>query len=257
MRSFLLVTAFAFAFISPAHAADEKKAEKPAAEKSVVEKKAEQKPPVAKMENTPLKKWIDAENKLIDPLSDKEKESFFILRNKYSVHRVIKIVERDVGNAVKSCGKNNPDMKEKIDARFKQWTNAVDPILETAKKQVEKEIDTQTMVDAKEARAVLKLNDEAYEFGEKQITKQPVSTKEACEDLIASMDRTEDDMVKLLQETLLPESVIRKRAGDMQKAKKAAAEKQAVKTPEQKAPEKAQAKAGSKTDAAKEETKAQ
>ncbi len=245
MRSFLLVTAFAFAFVSPSFAAEEKKAEKPAAAKSVVEKKVDEKPAPgpAKAENTPLKKWIDAENKLIDPLSPKDKESFFILRNKYSIHRVIKIVERDVGAAVKSCGKNNPDMKEKMDARFKQWTNAVDPILVAAKKQVDKEIDTQTLVDPKQARAVLKMNDEAYEFGEKQITKQPVSTKEACEDLVASMDRTEDDMVKLLQETLLPESVIRKRAGDMQKAKQKAKDTQLSKNPPKQEAGKAEVKA--------------
>lgn len=244
MRSFLLVTVFAaFAFVSPAFAADEKKApeksavENPAAEKSVAAEDA--KP-------TPLKKWIDAENALIDPLAPKDKESFFILRNKYAVHRVIKIVERDVGNAVTSCGKNNPDIKEKMDARFKQWTNAVDPILVTAKKQLDKEIDTQTLVDVKAARNVLKLNDDAYEFGEKQITKQPVTTKEACEDLVASMDRTEDDMVKLLQETLLPESVIRKRSEDAQKAKKAR-DTQLSKNPPNKeagkAPEKAEVKA--------------
>lgn len=248
MRSFLLATAFAFAFMSPSFASEEKKVlEKPAAETSVVQKNTDEKPIAAKVENTPLKQWIDAENQLIDPLSDKDKESFFILRNKYSIHRVIKIVERDVGTAVKSCGKNNPDMKEKMDGRFKQWTNAVDPILVAAIKQVEKEIDTQTLVDPMQAREVLKMNDEAYEFGEKQITKQPVSTKEACEDLLVSMDRTEDDMVKLLQETLLPESVIRKRAGDMQKAKQKAKDTQLSKSPpkqaDDKAPEEAEVKA--------------
>ena len=214
MRSFFLMTAFSlFAFVVPAFAADEKKVEK----KPEIEKSA---PAPAK--DTPLKKWMDAENALIKPLSAKDQESFFILRNKYSVHRVIKIVERDVENAIKSCGKNNPDMKEKMTARYKQWTNAIDPILDTAKKQLDKDIENQTLVDVKEAKKVLKLNDEAYEYGEKQITKQPVTTKEACEGLLASMDRTEDDMVKLLQQTLLTESVIRKRNDDMNKAKKEA-----------------------------------
>ena len=122
----------------------------------------------------------------------------------------------------------------------------MDPILVTAKKQLCKEIDTKTLVDVKAARNVLKLNDDAYEFGEKQITKQPVTTKEACEDLVASMDRTEDDMVKLLQETLLPESVIRKRSEDAHKANKARHTQLSKNPPNKeagKAPEKAEVKA--------------
>ncbi len=168
-------------------------------------------------EKTPVKEWIDAENALIKPLSEKDKESFFILRNKYSVIRVVGIVERDVGNAVKSCGDNNPDMKDKMNTRFKQWKGAVDPIIDTAKKTWEKDMNAQTIVDAKEARHVLKLNDKAYEYGEKQIVKNPVSSKEACEGLLESMDDTEDKMVTLLQQTLLPESVIRTRGEKMDK----------------------------------------
>jgi hypothetical protein len=169
---------------------------------------AQEKPPV----ETPLKKWLDAENALIKPLGEKDQESFFILRNKYSIIRVIGIVERDVGNAVQSCGKANPDIKKQMDERFAQWKAAVNPIVDTAKKQLEKDLDGQKYVDPKKARDVFKLNDEAYEYGEKQIVKQPVTTKEACGDLLSSMDRTEDEMVTLLQNTLLPESVIRTRS---------------------------------------------
>jgi hypothetical protein len=178
----------------------------------------------------PVKEWIEAENKLIDPLSAKDKESFFILRNKYSIIRVINIVERDIERAVQSCGDKNPNMKQKMDDRFKQWTSAVNPIIETARKQLDKDIDSQKMVDPKKARQVLKLNDEAYEYGEKQIVKTPVTTPEACEDLLASMDRTEDEMILLLRQTLLPEDVIRKRSSTAQKTEKPAAEPAAKKS---------------------------
>jgi hypothetical protein len=160
---------------------------------------------------TPLSRWIAAENKMIDPLNDLDKESVFILRNKYSTVRVIEVVERDIANAVKSCGKENPDMKSKMEGRFKQWKEAVNPVIDTAKKQLESDIANQTIVDVGEFKKVLKLNDEAYKYSEKQITKTPVSTKEACNSLLASMDDTESDMIKLLQQILLPESVLRQR----------------------------------------------
>jgi hypothetical protein len=229
MKRSLLLLSLILAFAAPLPAVAQDKAppleeikKEPAkpAEKSKADlkKSAEESPP-AVAENPALKKWIDAENALIDPLSNKDKESFLILRNKYSIIRVVGIVERDIGEAVKSCGKKNPDMKEKMDSRFKQWQGAVNPIIDTAKKTFEKDINNQKLVDPKEAKKVLKLNDEAYEYSEKQITKLPVSTKEACEGLLSSMNRTEDNMIKLLQKTLLPESAIRAEQEQIEKAK--------------------------------------
>lgn len=208
----LFIAASLFAF--PASAQD-----KAPAPKSVLAQ------PQEANENTPIKKWIDAENALIDPLSDKDKESFFILRNKHSVIRVIRVVEKDIQNAVKSCGKNNAEMKDSMNARFAAWQKAVDPILDAAQIQLDKDLAAQKIVDVKKAKKVLKLNDEAYKFGEDQIVKNPVTTKEACEDLVKSMDRTEDEMIQLLQQTLLPESVIRQRAEAQEKQKEAAAKK--------------------------------
>lgn len=218
-RTFLLLSA-ACLLATPSLAQDKKEAPK----ESVV------KAQTTTEKNTPITQWIAAENKLLDSLPDKDKESFFILRNKHSIIRVIRVVERDVENAVKACGDNNADIKEKMDTRFRQWQNAVDPILDTAQKQLDKDLKNQKIVDAKEAKKILKLNDEAYEYGEKQITKKPVSSKEACEKLVASMDRTENEMISLLQETLLPESVIRERAQRMER-------EEAAKTTEEKAPE--------------------
>jgi hypothetical protein len=213
-KSLLLSSLFTLLIASPDFAHAQKEA--PVMQKSVVQSSQAGPAP------GPLKTWIDAENALIDPLNDKDKESFFILRNKYSVLRVIRIVGRDIGNAVKSCGSKNPDMKDKMEGRFKQWQGAVDPILDSAKKTLDQDIENQKIVDVKKARTVLKLNDEAYEFGDKQIAKTPVTTKEACQGLLDSMDRTEDQMVTLLQQTLLPESVIRKRGEDMDRKKAAA-----------------------------------
>lgn len=206
----LLSTALSLGLMVSAVAAESKKEEAPATvlkkEQSAAPKKADAK------KDTAVAKWIEAENALIDPLAVKDKESVFILRNKHSVIRVIRVVERDIQNAVKSCADKNPDMKDRIEDRFKQWQGAVVPILDTAKKQLDKDIAAQTIVPVKDLKNVLKLNDQAYNDSEKQVTKQPVSTKDACEGLIKSMDRTEDEMINLLQQTLLTESVIRSRA---------------------------------------------
>lgn len=213
----LLSTLIAFTTFGPAYAEDAKKEDTKKAVKteSVLKKDAPQKAP----ENTPITKWMDAENALIDPMSEKDQESFFILRNKYSVIRVVGVVKRDVGAAVKACGKNNPDMKDQMEGRFKQWQGAVDPIIDTAKKTFDKDLGNQKIVDEKDARKVLKLSDEAFEYSDKLTTKQPVTSKEACQGLLASMDRTEDKMIGLLEATLLPETVLKQKREESLKAK--------------------------------------
>lgn len=162
----------------------------------------------------PVSEWMAAENKLIDTLNRSGKERFLIMRNKHSVIRTIKLVERDVGAAVKACGKNNADMKKDMDGRFKDWQNAIHPILKDAQKFLDKEIDEQQLVYPSDFRHVLKMNDKAYEYTEKQVIKEVVSSKEACEKLLASMDRSEDQLVQLLQDILIPENVIRERTKD-------------------------------------------
>lgn len=204
---------------SPAFAQDakDKKVEAVAkpAEAETAPKKEERS---TKKSTTPINKWIDAENAMIEPLSNLDKESIYILRQKHSIIRVISVVERDIGAAVKSCGKTNPDMKGAIETRFTEWKNAVKPIVTTARKNLDKEIDKQEIVNAKEFKRVLKLNDEAFEYGDKATTKSPVSEKGACEALISSMNDTEDKMVALLQDTLLPPSVIKSRIDREKKA---------------------------------------
>lgn len=234
-RTHLFLSALiGFSLLTPAFATAQDKTEPPKAETKTDAKKEEKKVDLRKSPDTvetqsaktgpsgATKKWIEAENAMIDPLSKEDKGSILILRNKHSLINATRIVSRDVGAAVKSCGDKNPDMKKQMEDRYKQWTSAVHPILDTAEKQFKKDVDALKIVKPAEFRKVLDLHDEAYEAAEKQVTKTPVSTPQACKGTLASMDRTEDNMIRILQQTLLPESVIRKRADDAQKAEDAA-----------------------------------
>jgi hypothetical protein len=176
----------------------------------------------AQAKSTPITEWVAAENKLIDTLSQKDKEAFYVMRNKHGILRSVRVVSRDVGKAVKACGKANPDMKKTMDGRFTDWKNAVHPILDTAEKFLNEEIDAQKVVFPSDFRYILKMNDKAFEFSEKQIEKEPVTSAEACRSLLDSMDRTEDDLIELLQDALLPEEVIRQRIERAEEAKKKA-----------------------------------
>ncbi len=206
-----------------------------AADTAKDEAKKEEKVITATEDKTPLTEWIEAENKLIDTLSADNKKAFYVMRNKHGILRSIRVVDRDVGKAVKACAKANAGLKQEITERYKDWQNAVLPILDTAEKFLNEEVDTQTVVVPSDFKYVLKMNDKAFEYGEKQIRKEPVTTEEACRGLIDSMDRTENDLIELLQDALLPEEVIRQRLERLEKEKEKEKEQEQAKeaaTPE-------------------------
>jgi len=173
-----------------------------------------------KAQETPITKWMDAENAMIDTLPRQNQKVFFVLRNKANVIRSVNMVERDIKNAVKSCAKENKEISLDIKSRFKDWQRAVNPILKEADKFLKKELKEQEAFHISDYKHVTKLNDKAFEFSEKQIKKKPVSSLKACQGLMKSMDRSENQLVGLLQDILLPEEVVRKRIERAEEASK-------------------------------------
>ena len=170
--------------------------------------------------DTPITEWISSENALLDRLPEQNKQTFFVLRTKHSTIRAIETVRRDIGNAVDACSKENPDLKKEINGRFGEWKASVNPILDDAKKYLDQELQEQQAFHRTDYDHIIKLNDKAYAFSDEQVKKTPVTEKKACEKLIRSMDRTEDNLISLLQDILIPEEVIRARSERIQKDKK-------------------------------------
>ncbi len=169
----------------------------------------EEQPAAQPQPETPITKWMAAESAVVAGLDDQGKETYFILRNKYGLIRAIRIVKKDVGKAVQECGQANPDMQDQMHTRYNAWTDSVDPILRTAESYLKQEIKQQTVVELGTFMDMLDMNDEAYDFQQAAIDKKVVTTPEACNKLLLSMDRTEEDMLRLMQAVLLPESLIR------------------------------------------------
>ncbi len=170
-------------------------------------------------EETPITKWVDAENSLLETLPRANQKVFFVFRNKHSTIRSIEVVHKDIKNAVKSCGKNNRDLRKEMNVRLREWENAVFPVLKDARKFLTQELGEQEAFHESDYKHVMRLNDKAYKFSESTIEKAPVTSKEACQGLLASMDSSEDKLVSLLQAILLPEEVVRQRLEAAEKKK--------------------------------------
>jgi hypothetical protein len=127
------------------------------------------------------------------------------------------VVRGEIEVAVKSCTKENPDIKEEMKSRFSDWEKAVIPLIKTAEKSLNREIKEQQAVHESDLRYILDLNNKAYEYSNSKIEKTPIHDIKSCQKLLVSLDKTEDNLIALLQEALLPEEVLRNRSERAQK----------------------------------------
>lgn len=146
---------------------------------------------VLKSENPYFEKMKEKNAELSKKLGEPELKHLYFIREGYGITRAVKMVRHDVGDAVKACGKDNPDMKPDMEGRFEEWTKAVDPVIEGKEAAINTAIEGQTYAKPKEIKEYLKLIEQTAEYANKNIDKQIITTPEACESLLKSMDKTQ------------------------------------------------------------------
>lgn len=128
---------------------------------------------------------------------------FFLVYNNHNIITTVKTVQKDVTSAIQSCGKENPDMKDDLDARFATWNDAINTQLDEANGHIENMIIAQDYAQKSTIRNILKTADELREETASKVQKVPVVTEKACNHLLNKMDETQDTMVNLLKQTLV------------------------------------------------------
>ena len=144
-------------------------------------------------------------------LDEPSQQHFYALYGSYNLIKVVEDVQNQVGKAIDKCADANPDMKDALKTRHKDWTKAIKPIMKEANANVDNMIIAQEYAKKKEVKRILKLNDELRENKAGDVDKFPVTTPEACEYLRVKMDETEANLTELLRSTLvsLPQSLLR------------------------------------------------
>ncbi len=136
----------------------------------------------------------------MDPMSERH---FTVLFSNYNLIEVVKTVQDDIGLAVAACGKENAEMQEPMNARFADWKAAIAPIINDAEANVGNMIVAQSYAEPREIKKFFKFVDKTREEREDGVEKVPVTSKEACNFLLKSMDKTQPNMVSLLKQTLV------------------------------------------------------
>jgi hypothetical protein len=148
-------------------------------------------------------KVFEQTKKIAQGLSPAQQQHFFILYNNYNMIGTVKMVQGDIGKAVAACGKENPELKEKMDSRYKTWSEAIDPVVKESEGNVNNMVIAQDYAKPEELKDVFKGLDDTRKLANAQIEKTPVTTKDACEYLLNTMDDTQENFVQLLRRTLM------------------------------------------------------
>lgn len=148
--------------------------------------------------------YLDELNTKVEALSegldDDQRQQLAVIRARHGVIRAVRVVRGDVGSAIEACGQANPDLEPKLEGRYAGWTGTIDPILSEADRSMENAYRNQTVTSEKEMRGLIKLTEQAFEQRDSRIQKVPVTSYEACEGLLVNMDKTEEDLVRLMKD---------------------------------------------------------
>lgn len=170
---------------------------------------------------------------LMKDFDELSEQHFYALYGSYNMIQVVEGVRGQVSGAVEKCIDANPDMKEALDTRYKEWDDALEPIVEDANANVDNMIAAQDYTKPRKIKKLLKYTDKMREEKSENLKKFPVTTPEACEYLRVKMDETQENLTALLQSTLvsLPQAMTHDIANEKAKQEEAArvaAEKEAA-----------------------------
>lgn len=128
------------------------------------------------------------------------------IRDAYGMMRAVKIVETDVGKAVKECAEKHDSVKGDITAGFTDWQGAVHPLLTKNEKIMENVIDSAFFDDTERTkiRAYLQLIDKSAAYADGKLNKQTISTLDSCKALVKSFDKTEKAVVNIMDDIKWP-----------------------------------------------------
>lgn len=211
--------------------------------------------PAQTMEKSPIAQAAEDFTKDFDEDSARH---FTIIYSNYNMLKVVETVQDDVEMATKKCIEVNPEMDGELKARHTAWYESIKPVLAAAEQNVNTMVLSQEYAKPKEIEAFFKKIDKERKKQAGEVKKMPVTSKEACEHLLKTMDSTQEQLIELLEATLVSTPQAVQRALDEREAaeKAEAAKREAEKDNSESAPVEAQSEAEPKLKEEAQEPKA-
>lgn len=172
---------------------------------------AEKKTPQERMKafgtaNPYAPKLEEMAKKLYQGINPEEAKRVVILRNGYSMIRTVEVVKGEVSKTIDLCSKANPPMKDDLKSHFAKWQDLVMPKVEEQHKRMDAVLTPENFTRPDDIRAFLDQLDKTADYAadENEKTTVRVTDKQACGDLIKSMDENGPKLVEALDKIVWP-----------------------------------------------------
>lgn len=158
---------------------------------------------------TPITALEETTSNILKELNENEVKQFSAINNSFGIIRSVEDVQRSISEAVRSCSSAHPDLKAQISTGFESWKETLRPVMREARKKLDKMVLLQSFARPSDVRAYLKKFDQAVIYRNQKLNSVPIQKMDDCQKLESSMKRTQQDLVKLLTETLALDSDIK------------------------------------------------
>tara|TARA_A100000171_G_C2022707_1_gene91895 strand:+ start:8 stop:577 length:570 start_codon:yes stop_codon:yes gene_type:complete len=156
----------------------------------------------AKKADTPVTQYAQETEELVKSLNEEQADKYYKIRNVHGVIRSVKSVEAIIDKAVSSCKKEHKDLGKNIEERFAEWRVAVRPVISKGNERLEKLILLQDYAKPSQVKQHLKNFDSAAQYGESLIDMKPASDEKSCKSLLENMEKTQADLIRLLEKSI-------------------------------------------------------
>lgn len=158
--------------------------------------------PSKPIEDTPVTRLQSATEEMIAGLDENKLKQFYVIESSYRTIRAVEDVQMSVGRAIASCSKANADSAQSYNDRYAVWKDAVRPVLNKGRDKLDKMVLLQSFTQPSQVRNYLKMFDAAVIYRNQGIKAVPIQDKGECDKLLSNMNDTQDNLTKLLSDTL-------------------------------------------------------
>ncbi len=135
-------------------------------------------------------------------MSANELLQFRAIEQTYRTIRAVEDVDGAIASAVKSCGREHPDLKSQLNDDLMSWRAQLRPTMKDARLKLDQMVLYQSYDSPGNVRSYLKLFDRAAVAGAENIKPVPITQREECLKLEKSMNESEPKLKALLVDTL-------------------------------------------------------
>ena len=139
---------------------------------------------------------------LLSKMNDAQKTEFATIKMGHGVVQAVEHTNKTIDRAIKSCKKNNPDMKSDLSGAYKNWTKNLSPVLRKSRARVDHMIKKQTFAKPLVVRSYLKEYDDVVKKRNEKIVEAPITSADDCKKLTEKMHDVNGELIELLTDTL-------------------------------------------------------